>query len=448
MGESEDMMKRLEDMVNLGARIQILEATIVDKNAQIEMFRGSLREKDDIIEEHIKARQEAGMTMADMDMKIRDLRERVGTLEDQEDHYAKLLKNRDDLIVQLNESLRNKISGPKEQADHLNAELREKLDQSRKEAEDHWALVLYAWSNLGALLPHKMKKAEDFRRLMDDAKTEILTLRGQRDELNLALQEWRSYREATIHYAWTQIGFLSMPETIMKAVLGGRIINDNLLPTVDEFRGMVDALRIYISNLNDGSPVSHTRAVVNNIVQSIERKRRDSGINKPSLKDQFMDKSLAIPWGNEDPLPENAYTTDGGPWNFCQFIGDPPEGYVSWDDFMRAKTKRGVQIKAIGDWKQDLSDAMRLQELEEQIDKLAKFIAENVAGEPSKSEGAVDCAIRLMKKTKQVKYTLQAWHPASPGGDEPIFMSLEEAKKALKAWERNFSDSKYEIKEI
>lgn len=33
----------------------------------------------------------------------------------------------------------------------------------------------------------------------------------------------------------------------------------------------------------------------------------------------------------------------------------------------------------------------------EQIDRLAKFIIENVPGEPSVSEGAVDCAIRIIK---------------------------------------------------
>jgi hypothetical protein len=33
---------------------------------------------------------------------------------------------------------------------------------------------------------------------------------------------------------------------------------------------------------------------------------------------------------------------------------------------------------------------------EEQIDKLARFILRNVPGEPSESEGAVDCAIRLI----------------------------------------------------
>jgi len=35
---------------------------------------------------------------------------------------------------------------------------------------------------------------------------------------------------------------------------------------------------------------------------------------------------------------------------------------------------------------------------EQQIDKLAKFIMENVPGEPSENEGAVDTAIRLLSK--------------------------------------------------
>ena len=38
------------------------------------------------------------------------------------------------------------------------------------------------------------------------------------------------------------------------------------------------------------------------------------------------------------------------------------------------------------------------QKLAHQIDKLALFIIENIEGEPSKSEGAIDTAIRLLKK--------------------------------------------------
>ena len=33
----------------------------------------------------------------------------------------------------------------------------------------------------------------------------------------------------------------------------------------------------------------------------------------------------------------------------------------------------------------------------EQIGKLARFITEEIPGEPSQSEGAVDCAIRVMR---------------------------------------------------
>ena len=38
------------------------------------------------------------------------------------------------------------------------------------------------------------------------------------------------------------------------------------------------------------------------------------------------------------------------------------------------------------------------QSLAHQIDKLALFIIENIDGEPSKSEGAIDTAIRLLKE--------------------------------------------------
>ena len=36
-------------------------------------------------------------------------------------------------------------------------------------------------------------------------------------------------------------------------------------------------------------------------------------------------------------------------------------------------------------------------EVRKQIDELARFILEEVPGEPSRNEGAVECAIRLIK---------------------------------------------------
>lgn len=36
-----------------------------------------------------------------------------------------------------------------------------------------------------------------------------------------------------------------------------------------------------------------------------------------------------------------------------------------------------------------------------QIERLAKYIMENVPGEPSQSEGAVDCAIRIMERQRK-----------------------------------------------
>jgi hypothetical protein len=37
---------------------------------------------------------------------------------------------------------------------------------------------------------------------------------------------------------------------------------------------------------------------------------------------------------------------------------------------------------------------------EQQIERLAKFIMAEVPGEPSQSEGAVDCAIRLIRQAQ------------------------------------------------
>lgn len=48
--------------------------------------------------------------------------------------------------------------------------------------------------------------------------------------------------------------------------------------------------------------------------------------------------------------------------------------------------------------------------LSSQIDRLAKFIMEEIDGEPSESEGAVDCAIRVMRKLKDRRdYLSEMW---------------------------------------
>ena len=48
---------------------------------------------------------------------------------------------------------------------------------------------------------------------------------------------------------------------------------------------------------------------------------------------------------------------------------------------------------------------IKKKELEKQINKLAKFIINNVEGEPSQSQGAVNTAIRIIKeKSKKEKF--------------------------------------------
>jgi hypothetical protein len=47
-------------------------------------------------------------------------------------------------------------------------------------------------------------------------------------------------------------------------------------------------------------------------------------------------------------------------------------------------------------------------ELHDQIDKLANFIMENIPGEPSRNEGAIDTVIRLLKKWKNFEVLLKA----------------------------------------
>jgi len=47
-----------------------------------------------------------------------------------------------------------------------------------------------------------------------------------------------------------------------------------------------------------------------------------------------------------------------------------------------------------------------ISNLESQIEKLANFIMQEIDGEPSKNEGAVECAIRLLKKCYDESKTL------------------------------------------
>ena len=45
-----------------------------------------------------------------------------------------------------------------------------------------------------------------------------------------------------------------------------------------------------------------------------------------------------------------------------------------------------------------MSKMIEIETAEQQIDRLAKFILDEVHGEPSRSEGAVDTAIRIIKR--------------------------------------------------
>ena len=47
--------------------------------------------------------------------------------------------------------------------------------------------------------------------------------------------------------------------------------------------------------------------------------------------------------------------------------------------------------------------------LEEQVDMLAIYILHEVDGEPSKNEGAIECAIRIMRESKSESQTLREW---------------------------------------
>lgn len=52
---------------------------------------------------------------------------------------------------------------------------------------------------------------------------------------------------------------------------------------------------------------------------------------------------------------------------------------------------------------------VKLKCLQDQIDELARFIIEHVPGEPSRSEGAVECAIRIIKELQGAKAEAEYW---------------------------------------
>jgi len=48
----------------------------------------------------------------------------------------------------------------------------------------------------------------------------------------------------------------------------------------------------------------------------------------------------------------------------------------------------------------------KTESLEDQVQRLAKFIMDNCEGYPNESEGAIDCAIRIIGDTKTQKETI------------------------------------------
>lgn len=64
---------------------------------------------------------------------------------------------------------------------------------------------------------------------------------------------------------------------------------------------------------------------------------------------------------------------------------------------------------------------------EDQIKRLAEFIAENVPGEPSESEGAVDTAIRLLARYTAQPGQIRTVNDLPPGQVERFAAAIREA---------------------
>lgn len=91
------------------------------------------------------------------------------------------------------------------------------------------------------------------------------------------------------------------------------------------------------------------------------------------------DKKETTEWKNSHDYKQALYAAD-------KALDEPN---VDPDDDLRTISRQFIRMTE------------RYEHLEKQIDKLATFIMENIPGEPSESEGAVDTAIRLLSKPKE-----------------------------------------------
>ena len=62
------------------------------------------------------------------------------------------------------------------------------------------------------------------------------------------------------------------------------------------------------------------------------------------------------------------------------------------------------------------------ESLKSQIDRLARFILEEIPGEPSQDQGAVDAAIRIMKQQREALKMWTASLPAKPVVFDPSIL--------------------------
>jgi len=79
--------------------------------------------------------------------------------------------------------------------------------------------------------------------------------------------------------------------------------------------------------------------------------------------------------------------------------------------------------------------------LKKQIDKLANFIMNEVEGEPSQSEGAVDCAIRIIKESRAwAKEMKRRWEKAE---ERCEFLDNE-----INGWVEKCQDAEFDKKDL
>lgn len=124
-------------------------------------------------------------------------------------------------------------------------------------------------------------------------------------------------------------------------------------------------------------------------------------------------------------------------WMRAVFFSGAGKGTQSSDD----RIEQGMRVSKNTLWNQfkreeslgRRNDRLKVGVFEKQIDKLAAAIVDNVPGEPSRSEGAVDTAIRLLKAYAKL------------GTPEQCSTALDKAQEAFRSQQKKIDELEVDV---